>query len=93
MVLEELEQCLAAPEKVEQQVEDQIQAQRLAVVLEEFLRSLPGQARILFLRRYWYFCSIQEIAKQEGISEGAVKSSLFRTREKLRAKLQEEGLL
>ena len=93
LVLEELEQCLAAPEKVEQQVEDQIQAQRLAVVLEEFLRSLPGQARILFLRRYWYFCSIQEIAKQEGISEGAVKSSLFRTREKLRAKLQEEGVL
>ena len=93
LVLEELEQCLAAPDKVEQQVEDQIQAQRLAVVLEEFLRGLPGRARILFLRRYWYFCSIKEIARQERISEGAVKSSLFRTREKLRAKLQEEGLL
>ena len=84
---------MAAPDKVEQQVEDQIQAQRLAVVLEEFLRGLPDRARILFLRRYWYFCSIKEIARQERISEGAVKSSLFRTREKLRAKLQEEGLL
>lgn len=93
LVLEELEHCLESPEKVEQQVEDRIQVQLLAVVLEEFLRSLPRQARILFLRRYWYFCSIREMAKEEGLSEGAVKSSLFRTREKLRAKLQEEGLL
>ncbi len=92
-MLEELEHCLAASDEVARQVEDQIHAQRLAVVLEEFLRSLPKQARVLFLRRYWYFCSIREMAKQEGISEGAVKSSLFRTREKLRAKLQQEGLL
>lgn len=93
LVLEELEHCLAASDEVAQQVEDQIHAQRLAVVLEEFLRSLPKQARVLFLCRYWYFCTIREMAKQEGISEGAVKSSLFRTREKLRAKLQQEGLL
>ena len=93
LVLEELEQCLAAPDKVEQQVEDQIQAQRLAVVLEEFLRGLPGRARILFLRRYWYSPPPPPLPRQASITEGAAKSSLFRTREKLRAKLQEEGLL
>lgn len=90
---EELEQSLAGPDRVEHQVEEQLFCQQLAVVLEEFLRALPRQARIMFLRRYWYFCSVKEIAKAEGVSESAVKSSLFRTREKLKATLQEEGLL
>ena len=93
LALEELEQCLTGTDEVSQQVEDRLNARMLAAVLEEFLRGLSARTRILFLRRYWYFCSIREIAQEEGLSEGAVKSSLFRTREKLKAKLQEEGLL
>ncbi len=93
LALEELDFSLAGPAEVEQQVEESFDHKKLAAVLEHFLRSLSRQARVLFLRRYWYFCSIGEIARGEGLSEGAVKSSLFRTREKLKAILKEEGLL
>ena len=47
---------------------------------------------MLFLRRYWYAESILEIARRYGISESKVKTNLFRTRNKLRAYLESEGM-
>lgn len=70
-------------------------AERLALrdALERFLNSLPDRARRLFLQRYWYFLSIDEIAKDTGLSRSNVKMQLLRTREKLRDFLQKEELL
>ena len=47
----------------------------------------------MFLRRYWYAEPLADIAARYGMSEGAVKASLFRTRQKLRDHLEKEGLL
>ncbi|MCR5041399.1 MAG: RNA polymerase sigma factor [Clostridia bacterium] len=60
--------------------------------LNEFLASLPPDTRTVFMRRYWWFCSVREIALSLGMTEGAVKMSLSRTRAKLKAFLKEEGL-
>ena len=61
-------------------------------VLNSFLRKQTLEARTLFLRRYWYGESIRELAKACHMSESMVKSSLFRTRNKLRKELEKEGI-
>lgn len=59
--------------------------------LNQFLRGQKKDARIMFIRRYWYGDSIQQIAAAFGYGEEKVKSSLFRTRNKLRdAMIKEE---
>lgn len=60
--------------------------------LNRFLRSLPEKARTAFLRRYWYACSVGEIAASLRMSESSVKMLLLRTRKKLKRFLQKEGL-
>lgn len=64
----------------------------LTGVLDEFLWSLPQETRMIFVQRYWYLCSIKEIAKEFHMGESKVKMTLLRTREKLRQKLEEEGI-
>ena len=60
--------------------------------LNDFLRAQPREARIFFLRRYWYGESIREIADACHVGESKVKTSLFRTRERLRATLERERI-
>ena len=62
-------------------------------VLNGFLRKLTRQSRTYFIRRYWYGESLREIADSCGAGEEKVKSSLFRTRQRLRAALEKEGML
>ena len=60
--------------------------------INRFLRALPKVSRMIFLRRYWYGESISELAKAFECSEEKVKSSLFRTRNKLREAMIKEGI-
>ncbi|MBR0537165.1 MAG: sigma-70 family RNA polymerase sigma factor [Clostridia bacterium] len=60
--------------------------------LNAFLSALTPDARQIFLRRYWWFSSVKEIASACGMTEGAVKMSLSRTRAKLKDYLKEEQL-
>ena len=60
--------------------------------LNAFLSTLTPDARLIFLRRYWWFCSVEEIARVRGMTQGAVKMSLSRTRAKLKDYLKEEQL-
>ena len=62
-------------------------------VLNDFLRQLTRQSRTYFIRRYWYGESIREIAAACGAGEEKIKSSLFRTRQRLRQCLEKEGML
>ena len=60
--------------------------------LNQFLRSQKKDARIMFIRRYWYGDSIQQIARVFGCGEEKVKSVLFRIRNKLREAMIKEGI-
>lgn len=58
----------------------------------EFLKTLSADGRLIFMRRYWFCESIADVAARCKMSEGKVKTSLHRTRKKLRAFLEKEGV-
>lgn len=88
LALDELSLCVSTPEGPETLVE----RQALADALNRFLADLPPEKRVIFLRRYWYFCSVKEIARALRLSESSVKMSLLRTREALKEFLRKEDL-
>ena len=83
----ELAQCLPAPDDLDCRLD----AMALAGTVSSFLRALDREKRDMFLRRYWYLDSVSAVAQRFHCSEGRVKTSLFRIREKLRAYLEQEG--
>ncbi|WP_295580430.1 RNA polymerase sigma factor [uncultured Oscillibacter sp.] len=88
ILLGELDGCVPAPHRVDTALEDR----EIAALISAFLRRLPQESRIMFLRRYWYGDTLADIAGHLGCGEGKVKSSLFRTRKALRAYLEQEGV-
>ena len=89
LAIEELGELLPADRDTQEEAE----ARELTRALNGFLAGLPERERDIFLRRYWYFDPLTDIAKASGKSEAAVKSQLHRTREKLRDWLYKEGWL
>lgn len=89
LLLGELDTCVPSPHGTEKMLEDQ----EIAALISAFLRNLPSESRIIFLRRYWYGESVADIAKRLGCGQGKVKSSLFRTRNALRAYLEQKEVL
>lgn len=87
--LSELAECVPSGENVEQEVDRRM----LQAALDHFLRTLPEEACAVFVLRYTYALPIAEIAKRRGMTVGAVKISLHRTRKKLHAYLEQEELL
>ena len=63
----------------------------LVACINHFLKNLPKEHRVMFVRRYWYFDSITEIAERCACSEAKVKTTLFRVRGKLLDYLKKEG--
>ena len=72
--------------------DEAVDAMAFRTFLNQFLRSQKKDARIMFIRRYWYGDSVQQIAAAFGCGEEKVKSSLFRTRNKLRNAMIKEGI-
>lgn len=89
LALSELEECVPAPLGVE----DAVDARLLADCVERFVRTLPDVQRRVFLRRYWYLCSVKEVAAQSGMSESRTASMLYRLRKSLKQFLEEEGIM
>lgn len=88
LALEELEDCI--PD--DRSLDDRLEARALTELLDRFLESLPVTERRVFLRRYWYFDSVEDIARRYGFSQSKVKSMTKRTRDKLRLQLQKEDI-
>ena len=65
----------------------------LKEAINGFLASLKEQTRVIFMRRYWYLCTVGEIAKSLGLSESKVKVTLMRTRLKFKMYLEEQGII
>ncbi|WP_294500034.1 sigma-70 family RNA polymerase sigma factor [uncultured Gemmiger sp.] len=87
-VMAELDDCLPDPALVHHTVE----AAETARQISAFLREQPAEARRFFLRRYWYCDKTADIARRYGVSEGKVRVTLHRTREKLKDFLQQQGV-
>jgi RNA polymerase sigma-70 factor (ECF subfamily) len=79
---EELEACIPMPDE-----ESPVLAEELAA----FLKTEGEVDRVLFVGRYWFACSVEELARRTGLTKRAVHMRIFRTRERLRAYLVERG--
>lgn len=89
LVLSELKDCVSDGKSIEEETERKL----LAEVIAAFVKSLPETEQKVFLCRYWYMDSVSAIATRFRFSESKVKSMLSRTREKLRIRLEKEGLV
>ncbi len=84
---QEMEQCI--PDRSQERSPERVEIGR---ILNRFLESISLESRLIFMRRYWYTDSIQEIAARYQISQSKVKTQLHRTRNKLRLFLEKEGV-
>ena len=89
LVLAELEDCISDGNSIEEETERKLLAETIAA----FVKSLPETEQKVFLCRYWYMDSVSSIATRFRFSKSKVKSMLSRTREKLRTRLEKEGLV
>lgn len=89
LALDELAECVPDMRSTEEEVE----AAELERMMNDFLHTLPERECNVFLRRYWFVEEYGEIAKRYGMKLNTVKTSLFRTRGKLREYLEREGVI
>ena len=75
--LDELEECLPDDKSVE---------------INAFLETLGREDRLMFVRRYWFADSLEDIADMLDTRKSRVSVRLFRLREKLRRHLMEKGV-
>lgn len=61
-----------------------------AMLLNEFLSEINPEQRKIFVRRYFFFDSVADISEDLGLSQSGVKSSLLRTRRRLKKFLTEK---
>lgn len=85
--LDELDECI--PDKAET---DGLDAIHIHNCLNSFLKAQKRTVRSIFVLRYFYCESIEEIAVKTGFSQSKVKSMLLRTRSKLKVFLESEGI-
>ena len=85
--LDELSECVGGRD-----INDDIEISAIGSAISRFLLTENETSRRLFLRRYFFEDSIIEIAKNHGMTVGAVKTSLHRTRARLAKFLAEEDI-
>ncbi len=88
LLLSELEDCLPDPKGVEEALE----TRELARLLSDWLRGLPREDRVWFLRRYWYGVSVKQLAEEAGCTENQMAQRMRKLRQALRTVLEQEGI-
>lgn len=84
---EELEDIISDTDSVEAAAENK----ELLAAINGFLAKQPKKKRLLFLGRYWYCCSIPQLAGSFDMTEHNVSVALGRIREKLKEYLRKRG--
>lgn len=88
MAFDEISECV----KGESSPENDIEAKNLIEKINHFVSSLSEEQCNIFVCRYFYFDSVEDIASYYGLTVSNVKTILHRVRTKLKAYLKEEGL-
>ena len=86
--LDELAQCVPAKGSVAEDLE----AKEVGEMIDRFLQKLRADDRRIFVCRYFYLESVDDIVRSFGYSRSRVYHSLERTRAKLREYLLKEGV-
>lgn len=64
----------------------------LAIAIEEFIASLDAQQRYIFLSRYYFGKSIDDVASEMGVSRSKISKQIAQIKQALKQKLTEEGI-
>ncbi|MBQ8623614.1 MAG: sigma-70 family RNA polymerase sigma factor [Oscillospiraceae bacterium] len=86
-IIDELAEAIPSKENVEEKIE----LTALTEAINSFLSSISTEQRIIFVKRYWFLKSDEEISSELGVSLAKVRTSLSRTRKKLKVYLIKEG--
>ena len=88
VLLSELEDCIPAENNVEQAIEHKL----LVELMEKWLKSEKEEDQKLFVLRYWYGESNEELADRFRVSKDKVADRLYRMRNRLKEYLEGEGV-
>lgn len=87
--LDELAECI--PDRSD--TETALESAELTEAMNGFLASLSTVNRVIFLRRYWFADSCEEIGKRVGLREKNVTVRLTRIRKQLKTYLKNKGVI
>ena len=85
--LDELAEILS-----DESIAEDVSDEGITELIGDFLRKEKADVRNVFLRKYYFFDSVGDIAERYGFTEDKVKSMLYHTRKKLKAYLIKEGV-
>ncbi len=85
--LNELNDCISSSANIEMSYD----TAELGKIISIFLRMQNETHKNIFLRRYWYYDSVKNIAADYGFKEEKVSNILFNMRKKLKKFLEQEG--
>ena len=85
---DELEECIPSNSSIK----EELALKELSEAINTFLETLKVDERKVFVCRYFYFESIDEIAFRFSFTPSKVKMMLKRTRDRLKDHLKEEGI-
>lgn len=88
LLLGELHDCIPATGGTAEAYESTL----LIQAINNYLHSIEQTTRVIFILRYFHSESIPSISHRLQMSENNIKSKLFRTRKKLGAYLEKEGI-
>ena len=76
-----------------QTVESNFDYNQTVKAINDYLRGMEASSRTIFVRRYFFGDSIQDICRNFSASESKIKSMLHRARQKLKIHLEKEGVV
>ena len=85
--LGELEEVLTGNSDVQKEIE----AKEIETVINSFLKDLKKTDRVIFVKRFWFNMTLDEISEETGYSKNYINVHLHRTKERLKAHLIKEG--
>jgi RNA polymerase sigma-70 factor (ECF subfamily) len=76
----------------DESIGENVSNDNLTELISDFLRKEKADVRNVFIRKYYFFDSVGDIAKRYDFTEDKVKSMLYHTRKKLKDYLIKEGV-
>ena len=87
LVIEELAECL--PDNESSNISDDIE---IKLCINSFLKTLSAFECKVFIKRYWYMMTVNEIAEYLDTNTSKVKNTLSSLRKKFKTYLEKEGI-
>lgn len=88
ILLSELEECLPS----NQSADESLNESYVAELISNYLRSISKNKATLFIFRYFFCYSIDELSAKSGYTKEKITSMLYRMRCELKIKLKEGGV-